>query len=107
MVWSNGLAERSGRTHESHYPGADQQAPVGCGTSSFLVDRDCGHGGLPEAARSSIHFTEEDTVRNIIWEAAPAVASATDWLPCMGVDPERASSKTRTQIVRVPVARLL
>jgi hypothetical protein len=89
------------------YPGVDQLAPVRCETSSFLVDRAFRNGSLPEAARPSIDITEDDTVRKIIREAALAAASTTDWLPRMGVDPEGASSKTGTQIIRVPIAGLL
>jgi hypothetical protein len=53
-----------------------------------LVDRTLGYGGLSGVASASINFTEEDPVRNHLREAALAVTSATDWLPCMGVDPE-------------------
>jgi hypothetical protein len=71
------------------------------------VDRTLGYGGLSEFARASINFAEEDPVRNHLREATLAVTSATDWLPRMGVGPERASSKTRTPNIRVPIARLL
>ncbi|CAI7668009.1 unnamed protein product [Penicillium palitans] len=43
----------------------------------------------------------------LIRKAALAVAPATHWLPCLGIDLERASSETRTQVIRVPIARVL
>jgi len=64
----NGLAERS-------LSGADQHAR--CGNFSFLVDRMCWTRWFtPEAARAA-SVTEEDAVRNAVWPAAQAVASAT------------------------------
>ena len=44
------------------------------------------------------------TIWEFTWTTPQAVASATIWLSCLGVDPEKARSETRTQIVRVPVA---
>ncbi|KAF3012721.1 hypothetical protein E8E15_000287 [Penicillium rubens] len=55
-------AEWFGRTHESHYPEADEHAPVGCDTIPFMMDRACRRSGPLEAARSTIDLTEEDTV---------------------------------------------
>ncbi|KAK9845696.1 hypothetical protein MYU51_006856, partial [Penicillium brevicompactum] len=103
----NGLAERTNRTIRERINTLLSDAKLSPSWWTELVDTVVYLKLRAPAARTSIDFTEEDTVRNIVREAALVVASATDRLPRMGVDSQRASSKARTQVVRVPNARLL
>jgi transposase InsO family protein len=99
----NGLAERTNRTIRERINTLLTDANLPPSWWTELVDT-----VVYLKLRASASILRKKTPFEILHGKPPQLSHLRRiWLPCLGIDPERASSKTRTEIIRVSTARLL